>query len=140
MSEHDELRLLVPTYYRHANSDEREAKEVGSSDFGLPIVPVLVHPADGLRIVLGSHDINDLSKPDIQIERRRNGWAVFLQPIPRGDTAGYVYFLDDERSFLVRDEINANQNVRVVKYGRSVPELDDPDWTPGHSSAHHDEA
>ena len=37
----------------------------------------------------------------VQVERRPNGWAIFLHPIGGGDPSGYVYFLDDGRSFVL---------------------------------------
>ena len=53
--------LEVPTYY----SDRRV-------DFASPFVPVLIREADGVRVILGSHD-PDAHSADIQVERRPGG-------------------------------------------------------------------
>lgn len=92
----------VVTYQgnRIAAAERRGEKSDQSEDFGPPLVPVSVHPYDGLRVVLGAHDKEDYSKPDIQIERRPNGWAIFLHPVGGSDSAGVVYFHDDGRSFI----------------------------------------
>lgn len=92
------LKLKVPTYY--GSVPEEITAEFEIPEFGEPTVPVLVHESDGVRIILGTHDFDDSLKPDIQIERRPKGWAIFLHP-SAGDPCGYVYFLDDGRSFLV---------------------------------------
>lgn len=96
MSKPVELKLEVPTYY--GKDDDHEAK--GKAEWDSPHVPVLVREAEGLRIVLGSRDYDDCSVPDIQIERQPGGWVIFLHPEPGGDPSGYVYFLDDGRSFV----------------------------------------
>jgi hypothetical protein len=93
-----QLRVHVPTYYGGAFEDEVARGE--KPEFGDPYVPVLAREADGVRIVLGSHDYFDMSKPDIQIERRPKGWAIFLHPEAGGDASGFIYFLDDGRSFV----------------------------------------
>jgi hypothetical protein len=93
-----QLKVHVPTYY--GGAFEKEVAEGEKPEFGDPYVPVLAREADGVRIVLGSHDYFDMSKPDIQIERRPNGWAIFLHPEAGGDASGFLYFLDDGRSFV----------------------------------------
>jgi hypothetical protein len=72
-------------------------------DYGPPYVLVVICETDGVRVVLGSDDCEDLKKPDILVERRPNGWAIFLHPIGGGDPSGYVYFLDDGRSLLLQE-------------------------------------
>ena len=42
--------------------------------------------------------------PDIQIKRRRNGWMLFLHPVGGSDPSGYVFFLDDGRSLVVKQK------------------------------------
>jgi hypothetical protein len=96
-----ELKLLVPTYNGRAFASQVEKGTL--SEFGVPRVPILVREADGLRIVLGSHDYDDKDAPDIQIERRPKGWVIFLHPWGPGDASGFVYYLDDGRSFLVKE-------------------------------------
>lgn len=118
----EQFEMLVPTYYgmMYAKMDPHENKE----DFGEPNVPVLIHHAEGVRVVLGTHDAEDMAKPDIQIERRPNGWAIFLHPIG-GSTSGLVYFLDDGRSYLVPDGL-PNEEIRFVQFTEEVPLIDDP--------------
>jgi hypothetical protein len=88
------IKVSVPTYNGKWLNENPDLPE-----FDEPEVPILVCPADGLRIVLGTHDYNDYSKPDIQVERRHNGWIIFLHAMGGGDPSGYVVFLDDGRSF-----------------------------------------
>src|SRR5207253_4915079 len=94
-----ELTLHAPTYNcgEYATDPAAEVKP----EFGEPYVPIVIRSADGVRIVLGSHDYFDGDAADIQIERRPGGWAIFLHPWGGGDPSGYVYFLDDGRSFVV---------------------------------------
>ena len=114
----EESRFVVPTYYGRQN-ELLEKPMHARVDFSDPFVRVLVREADGIRIVLGSHDYDDQDAPDVQIERRPNGWAIFLHPEGGSDPSGYIYFLDDGRSYLipesgrcstpaieVRDELN----------------------------------
>jgi hypothetical protein len=95
------------------------------SGFGDQGVPVLIHEADGVRIVLGTHDYNDHEKPDVQIERRPNGWAIFLHPLGGSGASGYVYFLDDGRSFLVKEYgLGPTDCIKVLDPGETVSEVD----------------
>ncbi len=87
------LKLKVPTY--NANYFPREVEEGTKQEFGKPLVPVVIHSADGVRVVLGTHRYMDCDKPDIMIERQPNGWVIFLHSVGGGDPCGYVYFLDD---------------------------------------------
>jgi hypothetical protein len=126
-----ELKLIVPTYL--ANMPRKQSKTDDSPEFGNPYIPILVREAEGVRIVLGTHDYEDGEKPDIQIERRPNGWAIFLRSLGGGDPSGYVYFLDDGRSFLVPEfgyAINAG-GIQVLAPHEDVPELDVPQLPPG---------
>lgn len=119
----DSLKLMVPTYLA-----ERFPEEVATGrreDFGEPCVPVLVQRAGGVRVVLGSHEWEDVDKPDVHIERRPHGWAIFLHAVGGGDPSGYVYFLDDGRSFLVpEDGGGATPVIEVLKPGATVREVD----------------
>jgi len=87
--------LAVPTYYGH-----REDRKPDEPDFADPFVPVAVGEVEGVRLILGSDDPNDDEAPDIQIERRPHGWAIFLHPTAF-DSVANIYFLDDGRSFLL---------------------------------------
>ena len=94
-----ELKVYVPSY-NHGEFRTAEPPD-DLPEFGDPRVPVIVREADGIRIVLGSHDYWDVSVPDVQIERRPGGWAVFLHPVGASDPSGYVYFLDNGSSYVV---------------------------------------
>lgn len=118
-----EMKFVVPTYNArfYANEVERGEKQ----EFGEPYVHLLVREAAGVRIVLGTHNFHDNDKPDIQIERQPNGWAIFLHPCGGGDPCGYVYFLDDERSFLVKESCHVTTPpIRVLSPGERATELD----------------
>jgi hypothetical protein len=117
------LELAVPTYY--GSVAEELAKELGLPEFGEPFMPVLVHEAEGVRIILGTHDYDDLRKPDIQIERRPNGWAIFLHPDAGGDASGFVYFLDDGRSFVLPE--NGPNAIEMLDRQDEPPEIDEVD-------------
>lgn len=114
-----QLRLLVPTYVGHRNCvlglDDND-------DFDEPNVPVLIHPAEGVRVVLGTHDYEDYHVPDVMIERRPRGWAIFLHP-SGGDPRGYVYFLDDGRCFLIQEF--GDDAIEIIENESDIPELDD---------------
>lgn len=118
-----ELKLIVPTYNANAFADEIAAGKM--QEFDAPFVPVLVRRAAGVRVVLGTHDFDDQSKPDIQIERRPNGWAIFLHPIGGGDPSGCVYFVDDGRS-IVRRESSVGSTPQLVlrEWDEPVDEVD----------------
>ena len=90
--------VRVPTYYGHAYADAVLDGLIPES--GKPFVPIALQEMEGLRLVLGSSEpIADA--PDIHLERRPNGWALFLHPESGGDPSGYVYLIDDGRSFIV---------------------------------------
>jgi hypothetical protein len=120
-----EIRLVVPTYNYQLYGEQVDRYEL--PEFGEPHVPVLIHEAEGVRIVLGTHDYNDYSKPDIQIERRPNGWAIFLHPEGGGDPSGVVYFLDDGRSFVTpENDLGSSNNIQFLECGEPVPDIDGP--------------
>lgn len=114
-----ELKVHVPTYY--GNLSDKVEREI-RSDFGDPYVPLLVRRSDGLRVVIGSHDYFDMGAPDIQVERRPQGWAILLHPVGGGDPSGYVYFLDDGRSLVIPER--SDRPIRVVESTDEFPELD----------------
>jgi hypothetical protein len=119
----EELRLMVPTYVGNLPAEQRGASD--DPDFSDPHIPVVVRDAAGIRIVLGSHDYDALNMPDVQIERRPNGWAIFLHPLGGSDASAYVYFLDDGRSFLVPEDA-ASPTIKVIDHLEDIPELDMP--------------
>jgi hypothetical protein len=119
----EQFEMLVPTYYgmMYAKIDPHQNKE----DFGEPVVPVLIRHAEGVRVVLGTHDFEDMTQPDIQIERRPQGWAIFLHPNGGGDASGMVYFLDDGRSYILPDGLPSDE-IRFVQFQEEIPLIDDP--------------
>lgn len=98
VEEAEEIKSLVVdclTYYGNSKT--------ASEEWAPPAVTISAHEEEGLRIVLGSAEHFDTSVPDIAVERRPGGWAIFLHPVPGGDPSGYLYFLDDGRSFICFD-------------------------------------
>jgi hypothetical protein len=118
-----ELKIYAPTYFGETAGYKTGAKP----EFGNPRVPVLIRAADGAMIVLGAHQYAVGKAPDIQIERRPNGWAIFLQPIAGGDSSGHLYFLDDGRSFLVPAQATVSTHpTKVLQWHEPVPDIDGP--------------
>ena len=91
----EDCAFELPTFYgaRIAAGEDQE-------EFACPLVPVLARVGSGLRIILGTHDDNDCEKPDVLIERRPNGWAIFVHPGTDAPSAIF-YILDDGRSFCI---------------------------------------
>jgi hypothetical protein len=114
------FKMSVPTYNGKWLEEYR-----GLQDFDEPEVPVLVTPAEGLRIVLGTHDYHDFEKPDIQIERRHNGWMIFLHPVGGSDPSGFVVFLDDGRSFVAPEGVWDEYQIKMVDYEQATAQLDE---------------
>lgn len=112
----------VPTYFGSACPEKIERGE--QEEFDDPRMPILVYKEAGLRILLGTHDIDDNNKPDIKIERRPKGWAIFLHPLGATDPSGYIYFLDDGRSFLVKDDWMLSCPIQILAFDEEVPGLD----------------
>jgi hypothetical protein len=122
-----ELKLHVPTY--NAGAFPNDVANHTRPEFGEPYVPVVVRPADGVRLVLGSHDYWNSDAPDIQIERRPRGWAIFLHPVGGSDPSGYVYFVDDGRSFVVPESGVATPAILMRTSDEAVFEVDGPSST-----------
>jgi hypothetical protein len=118
--------LSVPTYYGTAYADQDVLSDL--PDYDHPNVPVVIHQGEAVRIVLGSRDVMDLEKPDVLIERRPKGWAIFLHPEAGGDPSGVVYFLDDGRSFVLREDKSDNPGCVQVLLGlHAPPDIDELD-------------
>jgi hypothetical protein len=123
ISDSNDFRVRVPTYNAKLHSEEVERGE--KPEFGDPEVPVLIRESAGIRIVLGSHDYEDMQKPDIQIERQPNGWAIFLHPAGGGDLSGCVYFHDDGRSFLQPEcGLAPSEVIKMIEPFEPVPGFD----------------
>ena len=108
------LELNVPTYVG-------EQQRAVAADYAEPCVPVLVYEDRGVRIVLGTHDRQALA-PDVQIERRPHGWAIFLNPLPSGDPCALVYFHDDGRSWI--SKFTAGSTPALIEVDDLPPEID----------------
>ncbi len=143
-----EMKLLVPTYFESLDrnggptfsAQETRGSASGvltgngpgavpqaseDSDFGPPFVPVVIHEAEGVRIVLGTHDRLTGEHPDIQLERRPDGWAIFLHPVGASDPSAYVYFLDDGRSFVEKSRaLGATPAMVVLRCHSDMAEID----------------
>jgi hypothetical protein len=119
-----EVKVYVPTYY-----GALLAKQVAKSDepeFGAPLVPLFIRDEDGLRVLLGAPHRDRDEDADILIERRPNGWAIFLHPLTGCDPIGCVYFLDDGRSFLAKElPLGPTPAIQVLESHESVPGIDD---------------
>ena len=117
-----ELQLMVPTY--NGALYGQEVMQGKMPDFGAPFVPVVVRPAEGLRIVLGTTGYGDAEKPDVQIERQPNGWVIFLHPLAGCDPCGYIYFLDDGRAFLHKERcLGPTEGIDVLEANETLPEI-----------------
>jgi hypothetical protein len=120
-----ELNLVVPTYNYQLYGEQVDRGEL--PEYGEPLVPVLIRDEAGVRIVLGTHDFKDHSKPDLLIERQPQGWAIFLHPEGGGDPSGVVYFLDDGRSFVTpENDLGSSNNIQFLECGEPVPDIDGP--------------
>jgi len=95
-----ESQFRIPTFYGAQNAQLPEPDK-GRCDFSDPFAKILVRDEDGLRVLLMSGDIAPKDAPDILIERRPHGWAMFLHPVGNSEPSGYVYFLDDGRSYVI---------------------------------------
>lgn len=110
-----EFALTIPTYVGGISE---------AVDFEDTNTKVLVQEGDGIRLVLGAHDINDYSVPDIQVERRRNGWCIFIHPEGGGDPSGYVYILDDGRSFVQQEYPGSSAPIEMLDLRDRFSEID----------------
>lgn len=112
--------LKIPTYMGHRNLISKPP--ITANDFTDANVPVLISPAEGIRVVLGTHDYHDNSKPDLQIERRPHGWAIFVHP-DAGDPVAVLYIHDNGQTFLVPENY-VGRPLQIVD--DIPPELDMP--------------
>ena len=111
--------MEIPTFYVHGQ--EQHAASSEEPEFGSPLVDVSIYRQDGVRIVLHTPNMDDDDQPDIHIERRPRGWAIFLHPEGSNDPSGFVYFLDDGRSFIVPSGL---QPIVTLKWNGDIPEVD----------------
>lgn len=101
VAEYSEYHVQLPTYVgalKAANDDD------SGGDFGEPALPVLITVGDSIRVVLGTHDLESQDEPDVFIERRPRGWALFIHP-DGGDPCAFIYILDDGQTYCVRDTL-----------------------------------
>ena len=114
------IRMAVPTYNGKWLEEYPTLQE-----YDEPEVPVLICRAEGVRVILGTHDYHDYEKSDIQVERRHNGWMIFLHPFGGCDACGYVIMLDDGRSFVTPERGAGDYGIQMVDYDEAMAELDD---------------
>jgi hypothetical protein len=112
------LKLTVPTYL----GAQPEGPSGEPPDFGPPDVPILVCPAEGLRVVLGTHDVNDENRPDVQIERRPRGWVIFIHQ-NAGDPVACVLILDNGRTCLLPESHAPSPIETVDDYPSELDQL-----------------
>ncbi len=114
----------APTYYgaRHA------ARGTKGEDFGAPVLPIAVYHAEGVRVVLGEADPRQPDAPDLYVERRPCGWAVFVFPVGGGDPCGVFYMHDDGRSWFTHESPEAVRDgtPRLEVTAQAPPEIDEP--------------
>jgi hypothetical protein len=106
--------LRVPTYY-----GDRPGKE----EFDTPRVPIVFSDAAGARLVLGTRDPNEMGYPDVQVERRPGGWAVFIND-SAGDVVAHVYIIDNGKVYLHPEYYSST--VILDPKGEAPQELDNP--------------
>lgn len=117
VQQEDVVVVTVPTYY-DLTLEEYSKR---STEFAEPRVPVAVRAGDGLRIVLGDTSISASGKPDVLIERRVSGWAVYLS-LDGGDPTGILYALDDGRSFF---QPESNSGLKILPENGTCEGIDD---------------
>jgi hypothetical protein len=112
--------FVVPTYL---GGTPANLADDSLEEFGKPDAQVMAYRECGVRLLLGipGRDFDDC--PDIKVERRTNGWAIFLHPMPMGDPSGYVYFIDDGRSVLIPDPWES-ATIEIRSPDDKVPEVD----------------
>lgn len=112
--------MNVPIYL----GDAEVTRQSKGDDFSQEKVPVTIFEAEGVKIVLGVESGGEVCKPDVQIERRPNGWAIFLHPLAGCDPCGVVYFHDDGRSFFVHESEYENGTPRLEVAKNRPKEID----------------
>ena len=127
----EEFKLFVPTYNATLFPDQVASGIV--PDFGYPHVPVVIREADGVpELCWALHDYNDLRCPDIQIERRPRGGPFSSIRSVEVTPGGYVYYVDDGRSFLLPENgIGPTPSIQIVNQPDNVPDMDpSPNYSP----------
>lgn len=110
-----EIRAEFPTYY----GDTAEHDAGKAPEWGTPLKPVVITPESGLRIVLGTHEVEAQESPDIYIERRPGGWAIFLHP-EHGDPVAMVYILDNGQTYVQR-EVGSDDRLTFLSKTAELP-------------------
>lgn len=94
------LRVTIPTYSGHRNA---ELATNWGDDFVDPQVPVVIAQSAGVRLYLGTRDMNNEAAPSVQVERRTCGWAILIHP-NAGDPVAAFYMTDDGKSFVLPEK------------------------------------
>lgn len=113
------IAMEIPTFFGHVR--EQTTANSTEPEFGPPFVEVSMYRQEGVRIIMHTPGIDDDDQPDIHIERRPRGWAIFLHPEGSNDPSGFIYFLDDGRSFVVP---NGPEPLVIREWNGDVPEVD----------------
>ena len=111
--------ILVPTYNGTAFPDDVESG--AKPEYTAPLTPVTLAYDNGLRLVLGGAGL-DADKPDIQVERQPGKWVIFIHPESGCDPSGYLYIMDDGRSFVQLEHAFGKEALEVLQPGDKVPE------------------
>jgi hypothetical protein len=117
-----EFKLEVPTY--NGNRFAQEVERGEKPEFGKPQMPVLIRVTNGVRVVFGTHQYEGTRSADILIERQPSRWVIFLHPLGDGDPIGSIAFLDDGRSFLIKEvDPGSAPLIQVTECDEDVPEI-----------------
>jgi hypothetical protein len=111
--------MRIPTFLGAVNVHNGAPPD--TPEFGRPYAELSYYRQCGMRIVMQTPGKPAEEQPDIHIERRPCGWAIFLHPQGETDASGYVYFLDDGRSFIVPSGPDAIATRSTIE---GVPEVD----------------
>lgn len=118
---HSRLQFRIPTYV----GAKAAPAATGHRDFADPIAAIYVSADHNLFIELSPTVGDERIPPNIQIERRPQGWAIHLHPLANSDPSGTVFFLDDGRSFLVIEPGEGPTRPLLVLQGdEDAPALD----------------
>ncbi len=119
----DPIRLTLRTYngrrFPNAVTADRMPEYEDTN------TPIVLTVDSGLRVLLGTHDTQDLGKPDVHIERQPNGWSILMTP-NGADPIACVYIHDDGRMFATSDDMTQplGRSVTLLEPAEPVPDFD----------------
>jgi hypothetical protein len=112
--------VLVPTY--NGTTYPADVESGAKPEYTAPENPITIAYDNGLRLVLGAVEAGDMTKPDIQVERQPGRWVIFIHPEGGGDPVGYLYIMDDGRSFFQKEREFGTPALVVLGPDDKVPE------------------